>query len=314
MADASWGISKDGESENPPDEGLTFMTQMAALYRPDGAERVLEFHYTDIGKTYQMLLAAQGAEVIPDHFRQYTSRIETPFSVWRSIARGEISGQEALFRRQYKVLGDFDLMLRWDELFGAAGLQNPVSKERVSKEWPRSPNMVVLLAPWMAIWIGMAINPVAGGAAGVAAAALVPLIWLFFKPVVFERISVAVIAGLSLAVVFGQDARAVVTLSYGLFGLMWLAGAFTKTPRTAHYSAAGYGGEKAFENPLFVRTNRILTVAWGGLYLVTPIWTWFLMGTPVSAYTGLFNSVCPALLGVFTVWFQKWYPARWAKG
>jgi hypothetical protein len=121
-------------------------------------------------------------------------------------------------------------------------------------------------------------------------------------------------AGLSLAAMLGQDARAVVTLSYGLFGLMWLIGAFTKTPLTAHYSATGYGGGKAFENPLFMRTNRILTAAWGLLYLISPVWTYFLMGTLAASYTGLINSVCPALMGIFTAWFQKWYPARWARG
>jgi multimeric flavodoxin WrbA len=311
MADASWGIAENGEA--PPDEGLGFTKQMAALYRPDGTERVLEFHYTDIGKTYQILLTAQGAEVIADNFRQYTTRIETPFSIWRSVARGEISGPEALFRRRYKVLGDFDLMLRWDALFGASGARKPTQDKQTAKGLPRGANMTVLLMPWMAIWIGIAINPIAGGAAGVVAAALVPLLWMIFNPVVFERISVVSVACLSLAAMLTQDARAVVTLSYGMFGLMWLTSAFTKTPLTAHYSAAGYGGGKAFENPLFMRTNRILTAAWGVLYLITPIWTYFLMGTSAAAYTGLINSACPALMGIFTVWFQKWYPARWAK-
>ncbi|MDR1329435.1 MAG: flavodoxin family protein [Oscillospiraceae bacterium] len=312
MADASWGIAENGEA--PTDESLSFTKQMAALFRPDGTERVLEFCYTDIDKTYQILLTAQGSDVITDNFKPYTTRIETPFSVWRSISRGEISGQEALFRRQYKVLGDFDLMLRWDELFGAPGAPKPTPQKRLPSEAARKANMAVLLIPWMAIWIGVAIYPVAGGAAGIAAAALMPLIWLLFKPVLFERISAAAVAGLSLAAMLGQDARAVVTLSYGAFGLMWLAGAFTKTPLTAHYSASGYGGGKAFENPLFMRTNRILTAAWGVLYLITPIWTYILMGTRASAYTGLINSACPALMGIFTAWFQKWYPARWAKG
>ena len=102
--------------------------------------------------------------------------------------------------------------------------------------------------------------------------------------------------------------------SYGAFCLIWLAGAFTKTPLSAYYSAASYGGGRAFGNPLFMRTNRILTAVWAALYLVTPIWTYFLMGTRAAAYTGLINSVCPALLGLFTAWFQKWYPARWARG
>jgi multimeric flavodoxin WrbA len=312
MADASWGIAENGEA--PADESLSFTKQMAALYRPDGTERILEFHYTDLRETYQILLTARGAEVITDGFKRYTTRIETPFLVWRSIARGEISGPEALYRRQYKVLGDFGLMLRWDELFGASGAQGPAPEKQTPKGLPRGANMAVLLIPWMAIWIGIAADPVAGGAVGVVAAALVPLIWMIFKPVVFERVSVVSAACLSLAAMLVQDARAVVTLSYGMFGLMWLIGAFTKTPLTAYYSAAGYGGGKAFENPLFMRTNRVLTAAWGALYLITPIWTYFLMGTAAAAYTGLINAVCPALMGIFTVWFQKWYPARWAKG
>jgi len=31
-------------------------------------------------------------------------------------------------------------------------------------------------------------------------------------------------------------------------------------------------------------------------------------------YIGAVNSVCPVLMGIFTVWFQKWYPARVAGG
>jgi len=95
---------------------------------------------------------------------------------------------------------------------------------------------------------------------------------------------------------------------------MWIISAFTKIPLTAHYSAAHYGGENALSNPIFMKTNRILTAAWGGLYLITPIWTYILMGTVFSSYIGFINTILPALMGVFTVWFQKWYPARWARG
>jgi multimeric flavodoxin WrbA len=153
MADASWDIPKGNDNENPPDESLAFTTQMAALYRPDGAERVLEFYYADIDKTYQILLTAQGAEVITDNFKRYTTRIETPFSVWRSISRGEISGQDALFLRKYKVLGDFAIMMRWDELFGVSGPQKPTPKALRHKT-----NMAVLLIPWMVLWTGIAID------------------------------------------------------------------------------------------------------------------------------------------------------------
>ena len=65
---------------------------------------------------------------------------------------------------------------------------------------------------------------------------------------------------------------------------------------------------------LFMRTNRILTAAWGVLYLITPIWTYFIMQTDAASLVGAINSVLPALMGVFTAWFQKWYPRHIARG
>lgn len=309
MADASWGVAHNGEVTASTDDSFIFTKQMAALYRPDGAERVLEIHYTDIDRTYQIFLTNEGSEVITEGFKPYTTRIETPYPVWRSISRGEISGQEALFQRQYKVLGDFSLMLNWDELFGATPLAKPSKAETILKT-----NMLVLLLPWIVFWTSVAINSTIGSAISITAAACIPMFWLKFRPVIYEQISVPVVAILSMSVLLGLDTRLLVSGSYFVFGLMWTIGAFSKIPLTAHYSAANYGEEKAFANPLFISTNRILTVVWGLLYLVTPIWTYVLMGTALSPYVGLINSILPALMGLFTAWFQKWYPARFARG
>lgn len=307
MADASWGVSENGEAAE--DDGFGFTKQMGASYRPDGKERVIEFAYTDIDKVYQIVCRADGHSVIRDNLKPYTTRVETPYAVWRAIARGEISGSEAMAKKQYRVLGDFNLMLQWDELFGGT----PFASARKEKEKSLKTNMAVMLAPWMVIWIAPAINPFVGGILGVFAAALVPLVWLAFKPTLFERLTVFAVAGLSLLALVGADTRLVVPVSYGLFGAMWFFSAFFKIPLTAHYSSNGYGGAKAFKNPLFMRTNRILTACWGVLYLLAPFWTYALMGTAVSPYAGFINSVAPAVMGVFTAWFQKWYPAKWAK-
>ncbi len=319
-ADASWGIAQNTDSGAPSDDSLNFTTQMAAFYRPDGKERILEMHYTDINKIYQILLTKQGSEVITEDFKPYTTKIETPYTVWRSISRGEITGQEALFQRLFTVLGDFSLMMQWDELFVMSAAPkklegaSSVAARPSSSALQRKTNMMVLLAPWIVIWIAIAINPTIGSVAGIIAAACVPLLWLFFQPVVFEQISVPVTVGLSLAVLFGADTRLIIPAAYLLFGVMWFVGAFTKIPLTAYYSAAGYGEEKAFSNPLFIWTNRILTAAWGILYLITPVWTYIIMGTNLSPWIGLINNICPVLMGIFTAWFQKWYPARFAQG
>ena len=99
-----------------------------------------------------------------------------------------------------------------------------------------------------------------------------------------------------------------------LFGLMWCVSCFTKTPLTAHYSKNSYNGDAALRNPIFMKTNRILTAAWGILYLLTPIWTFFIMRTDAGSYVGAINSILPALMGIFTTWFQKWYPKHVASG
>ena len=103
-------------------------------------------------------------------------------------------------------------------------------------------------------------------------------------------------------------------LSYLSFGVMWTVTCFSKIPLTAHYSMNGYNGEDALQNPLFMKTNWILTLMWGILYLLTPIWTYFIMGTKIKSYIGAVNSILPILMGIFTVWFEKWYPAKIARG
>ena len=63
MADASWGVSR--ETGKKEDESLIFTRQMAALYNKksyDGRDRVLEICYTDLGKTYQILLGETAEE------------------------------------------------------------------------------------------------------------------------------------------------------------------------------------------------------------------------------------------------------------
>lgn len=95
---------------------------------------------------------------------------------------------------------------------------------------------------------------------------------------------------------------------------MWTVTYFCRIPLTAHYSMNDYDGESALKNPIFIKTNRLLTLAWGILYLITPIWTYLILGTKIGGWIGAINSILPLFMGLFTVWFQKWYPAKVAKG
>jgi multimeric flavodoxin WrbA len=318
LADASWSVARDGQTA--VDDSLVFIRLMAALYNKDsynGKRRILEFYFTDMQKTYQILLTGAGHEVMTENFAAYTTRIETPFSVWRDIATGKISGPEALSQHLYRVLGDFDIMLRWNEFFsgGVSGAANAANAGNAANTAAiqKKTNMTVMLLPWIFAWVVLAINPQWGGASAILLCAALPLLWLRYRPVAFEYISVSAVSGIALFTLLGANMRLTVPLSYALFGSMWFATGFMKIPLTAYYTQSAYGGGQALSNPLFIRTNRILTFAWGALYLITPIWTWALLGTGVSYLTGAFNSVLPALMGLFTRWFQRWYPAQFAQ-
>lgn len=333
MADASWGVDESGEKEHP---SLVFTRQMAALYRKESWQEhdvVLDMNYTDIGKVYRITLGQKGSrvEVEPeDGFADgFTTRINTPFDVWRSIASGEIAGDEALMKHLYSVDGDFDLMMHWDDFFGAAssagagaGGNNPNVLEGVngkgegnskSASEPKT-NMLLLLIPWIVFWVVASIDGFWGSLVSVAVCVLLPVLMHRAKTTLYDQISGLGVGACSVALLAGASPIVVVPVSYLLFGLMWTVSCFLKVPLTAHYSKNSYNGEAALRNPIFMRTNRILTAAWGVLYLVTPIWTYFIMQTDVASYVGAINSVLPALMGAFTAWFQKWYPRHIARG
>lgn len=280
---------------------------------------VLEMLYTDLDERYQIVLGKEGSRVLKDGFKEATTRIETPITVWKSIAAGEIRGDEALMRHLYKVKGDFSLMLNWDNYFGSYGgnageagkVQTPEGRKAMSR---KGTSMNIMLIPWIIFWVAVPINGQIGSLAGIGACALVPLLFYQYKKTFYDVLTGALVPGLSVAVLLGGPERIILPVSYFVFGLMWSASCLGKIPLTAHYSMNDYGGDRALQNPLFVKTNRILTLLWGILYLLTPVWTYILMGTEIGGFTGAVNAVLPALMGIFTVWFQRWYPAKVAGG
>lgn len=326
MADASWGVDESGKKEDP---SLIFTRQMAALYRREtwpGHDIVLDMRYTDIDKTYRIVLGKNGSHVEEEPAGGFTAncttQINTPLSVWRSIAAGEIAGDEALMKHMYSVEGDFDLMMRWDEYFGAASLDtgsgnasasaNETSTAKSADE-PKT-NMLLLLIPWIVFWVAASIDSFWGSLLSMAICVLLPVLMYRTKATRYDQISNLEVSACSIALLTGASPILVIPASYFLFGLIWTVSCFTNVPLTAHYSKNSYNGDAALRNPIFMRTNRILTAAWGILYLVTPIWTYFIMQTDAASFVGAINSVLPALMGVFTAWFQKWYPQHIARG
>lgn len=309
MADASWGVEK--ESGQKQDETLRFTRQMAALYNKssfDGRERVLEMYYTDVQKRYQLILGEDGCQVIDRDFRVCTTRIETPYILWKAIASGEETGQDALMQGKYRVKGDFNLMIHWDRYFGSEEQASPAVNTR------KPANMGLLLIPWIFFWITTsAMDAVTGALISIAVTVLAPLAFQKCRMLIFDHISAACVTLCALALLLGISVTTVLPVSYLGFGLLWTVNGFTKIPLSAHYSVNDYGGENMLTNPLFLKTNRILTLCWGILYLAMTVWTAVMFRFGIT-WIGTLNALLPAAMSLFTVWFQKWYPARVARG
>lgn len=314
MADASWGISKDnGEKE---DESLIFTRQMAALYnrdRFDGRERVLEICYTDLGKTYRIKLGKDGAEVLTDESLRATTRIDTPFSVWLALSRGEMRGDEALAKHLYTVSGDFSLMMNWDRYFGTeeqAEDRKPVQMLVTEKKPPRMQNM---LFAWIALWVAVSVEPRMGALITLAVCSLLPLITERYELCRYDRLSFALVAGLAVYAAVTGNGFVAVNAGYLVFGLLWLGSCLTKEPLCAAYVKYSYGKD-ALQNPIFMRTNYILAAAWGLVYVVIAIVSYYLSGKVPALVLSIVVQAMPILMGLFTAWFQNWYPSRVAAG
>lgn len=315
MADASWGINRMTGEKQPED--LVFTRQMAALYNKssyDGKERVLEMHYTDLNHIYQIRLGKEGSEVVADGSLTSTTRIDTPFVVWLAISRGEIGGAEALGKQMYTVSGDFSLMIDWDKFFGNPAAVDKAATASSDTTEQKKPTMAAMLIPWITFWIAVSINPSQGAVIALTVAAAIPLLMRNHKLVIWDRLSIFVVAILSAAANITGNGDVPTNAGYLIFGLFWLISCLTKEPLCAAYVKYNYGGESARQNPLFMRTNYILAAAWGLLYVLTAAWTFLFRSAGIANAIIIVNNLIPVLMGLFTLWFQKWYPARMARG
>lgn len=315
MADASWGINRMTGEKQPED--LVFTRQMAALYNKsayDGKERVLEMHFTDLNHIYQIRLGKEGSEVVADGSLTSTTRIDTPFAVWLAISRGEIGGAEALGKQMYTVSGDFSLMIDWDKFFGTPAAVDKAATASSDTTEQKKPTMTAMLIPWITFWIAVSINPAPGAVIALAVAAAIPLLMRNHKLVIWDRLSIFVVAILSAAANITGNGDIPTNAGYLIFGLFWLISCLTKEPLCAAYVKYNYGGESARQNPLFMRTNYILAAAWGLLYVLTAAWTFLFRSAGIANAIVIVNNLIPVLMGLFTLWFQKWYPARMARG
>jgi hypothetical protein len=228
---------------------------------------------------------------------------------WQDIARGGISGQEALMRHQYRVVGGFNLMIHWDEYFagGQAGGKSAGTVQGQNR--PEKRSLLLYVLPFAVFWATITMYPELGAHIAIITAAAVPLFLRAFALTLYDAIGSFSVIVLSIASLY-LPLRLVLAASYGVFAALWLVSSLcTKMPLSAWYVAKNYGNEAAYGNPLFIRTNKIIDIGWGIVYAVCCL----LMAAGFYMYAVLVNTAGTIGMGLFTLWFQRWYPAHYAR-
>jgi len=315
MADASWKIAESNENPTAKKSALSFMKQMGATFNKEAVSPsdhfVIEMKYTDLQETYQFVIEEGKCTLLTQDFKPNSVLIETPYEIWIQISEGKLNGAQAMMDKLYKVTGSFETMLKMNTLFGGSDESNQAVVTQVKE---KKSVMLMLLVPWISLWILLPMQAKIAGLIGISICALLPLLSVKIKQTIYEKMGYVLVSLLGLGALMGLDTILLVLLSYFLFGVLWLSSAFTKIPLTAYYSSASMNGDEAYKNPLFIKTNRILTIMWGILYILSSVLSYFLMNSFLADYTGLINYAIPSGMGLFTVWFAKWYPAKVARG
>lgn len=318
MANANWGMEERRSSD--PHTGLkafNFMRQMRASFNPEasrGVNSVLQINYTDLNEAYQFVIKEQSCELLIEAAHIPTTTIDTDYDTWKKISEGSLDGAQAMMQKRYRVSGDFDFMMLMSDLFGGRRVKSQEEQAKPAEASKKS-KMLLFLLPWIVLWVILPFNSHHAPLAALAVAALVVAAgharWEFTT---YELVNPLILTGILILVMFtSADLQIIMAASYFIFALLWLASFFVRIPLTAWYSRYSMGAG-ALANRLFIKTNYILTILWGLLFLATAIWTYYLWYTPLFKYSGILNQIAPALMGLFTAWFAKWYPARVARG
>jgi len=299
------------------DEARAFVCRMAGAFNPAkarGMTALVEFSFTDLGKSYQLRIEAGKCELVSGTPAKPSTTIITTFKDWKAISEGRLNGQQALMDGVYRVEGDFGFMMRMaDGLFNgrdAAVSGTPTAGASITGR--RKPNLLfVALVPWYLAWYLNSFSP----------------LWWIALPLVIGTIFViarrrrreetwfewvtpacfAALGGLFLAVpdFTALHAGAIANL---MMGVLWGMSLLVGRPITMEYSRNNYPAAIT-ASTLFRRINGILTGVWTALFCAEAVLGFSITWKALPLILGL--AMIPAL--VFTAAFPKSYMARLAR-
>lgn len=106
-----------------PDSIASFMALLKMGFNPAEAKdisAVMEYHFSGAVQGACHFKIADGTiKAIEGPCQQPDLTIDTPFDLWIDIMAGKADGQEMFMAQKYKVEGDFNLLMKMEQLFGS---------------------------------------------------------------------------------------------------------------------------------------------------------------------------------------------------
>ncbi len=317
VAGAPQTCSLQTGTELSRNEIFTYVEGMAKNFNPaaaKGIKRILQMEFIDIGEACFLNIENGTCTFSPGKAEHPTTTIRTPAKIWHKIGQGELQGPQALMDGLYSVHGDFNIMMKMNDIFPSA--EDTKLKKRADKGLLKfiSPMVwlsVISFIPWYIFWFTSNVNT--------AASAYIPLLFSTlisaYRKMYIELTSFDIGNIVFFATMFGWQFfdKANYTVYAGIIGsiglaVIWYSSLMTDTPTTAWYAKYGYSEDIAGSS-VFLKTNQVLTVFWAIIFLLQAVARLVIPNDLIFVKSILVYGVL-IIAGMFTSWFVNWYPVH----
>jgi len=330
IANASWVVKGNDEGDSIEAEthgvrslkGLSYLKLMRQSFNAqnaDGLDAILEFEFTDLVETHHFKIKDGVCNVYEGESDGFTTKIITSYDTWMKISSGELNGQEALMAGIYRIKGDLNFMSMMGELFGGGSEKGDANADvRRTKFLGISGQswMGIMFIPWIISWINMGRIGLFYGLwlPFIIATGIVIVKKIYKEVTYFEQMSFLYFGFLLMLNLSGTDVLTakLSVANYFVMAFIWVASLLSGKALTCDYSKFDVAGNLE-ENLIFRKTNDILTLFWGLIFVLQGVLVIFLRSHNMENLSPLVYILIIVALK-FTKWFASGYPRYLAGG
>lgn len=304
-----------GDSTFNTGKAHNYLMQMKTVFNKNNGLNLdadIEFEFTDTKENSYFTIRNDNITLTSGSSNNPKLKIITSLKDWKQISDGELDGSQALADGTYKIRGSLEYLQKMDLLFGASSKPKKVEKstEPIKFYGIKGENwMSVSFIPWILSWILFDFNPFSATTIPLVISLLILILKKKVNAVTyFEKMTGFYFLFISIfTYFFSPEASSYGTyINYFSIAAIWIFSIFGNISLTADYSK--YSQETdLIGNPLFDKTNIILTLFWAFIFILQGIIKYLLVLNNLMLISySVYLLIIVALS--FTSFFSKWYP------